>query len=179
MGPIWGRQDAGGPHVGPMNFVIWEQSGNARAFFGICRVLPPYIRQWALLCVIAELQLYFMISLHNINMFNPCTTHKWHDEEPIPRVWRLTCGKSERVKIKSAGERTTCFLKQLQSFQRGNYKRVRCVQWSLRLIYNKVHYMHTQWDTSPETTAGANILVPCHVARSLKCIWGSETMDQI
>ena len=24
MGPIWGRQDPGGPHVGPMNFAIWE-----------------------------------------------------------------------------------------------------------------------------------------------------------
>ena len=24
MGPIWGRQDPSGPHVGPMNFVIWE-----------------------------------------------------------------------------------------------------------------------------------------------------------
>ena len=23
MGPIWGRQDPGGPHVGPKNFVIW------------------------------------------------------------------------------------------------------------------------------------------------------------
>ena len=23
MGPIWGRQDPGGPHVDPMNFVIW------------------------------------------------------------------------------------------------------------------------------------------------------------
>ena len=23
MGPIWGRQDPGGPHVGPMNNVIW------------------------------------------------------------------------------------------------------------------------------------------------------------
>ena len=22
MGPIWGRQDPGGPHVGPMNFAI-------------------------------------------------------------------------------------------------------------------------------------------------------------
>ena len=22
-GPIWGRQDPGGPHVGPMNFTIW------------------------------------------------------------------------------------------------------------------------------------------------------------
>ena len=24
MGPIWGRQDPGGPHVGPMNFGIWS-----------------------------------------------------------------------------------------------------------------------------------------------------------
>ena len=23
LGPIWGRQDPGGPHVGPMNFAIW------------------------------------------------------------------------------------------------------------------------------------------------------------
>ena len=26
MGPIWGRQDRGGPHVGSMNFAIWEVS---------------------------------------------------------------------------------------------------------------------------------------------------------
>ena len=26
MGSIWGRQDPGGSHVGPMDFVIWEQS---------------------------------------------------------------------------------------------------------------------------------------------------------
>ena len=24
LGPIWGRQDPGGPHVGPMNLAIWE-----------------------------------------------------------------------------------------------------------------------------------------------------------
>ena len=24
MGPIWGRQDPGGPDVGPMNFAIWD-----------------------------------------------------------------------------------------------------------------------------------------------------------
>ena len=26
MGPIWGQQDPGGPHVGPMNFAIWVVS---------------------------------------------------------------------------------------------------------------------------------------------------------
>ena len=24
VGPIWGRQDPGGPHVGPINFAIWD-----------------------------------------------------------------------------------------------------------------------------------------------------------
>ena len=24
MGPIWGRQDPGGPHVGPRNFAFWD-----------------------------------------------------------------------------------------------------------------------------------------------------------
>ena len=24
-GPIWGRQDPGGPHVGPMNLAIWDR----------------------------------------------------------------------------------------------------------------------------------------------------------
>ena len=24
MGPIWGRQDPGGPHVGPMNLAIYD-----------------------------------------------------------------------------------------------------------------------------------------------------------
>ena len=26
IGPIWGRQDPGGPHVGPMNFAIWVKA---------------------------------------------------------------------------------------------------------------------------------------------------------
>ena len=24
MGPIWGGQNTGGPHAGPMNFAIWD-----------------------------------------------------------------------------------------------------------------------------------------------------------
>ena len=27
MGPTWGRQDPGGPRVGPMNIAIWDISG--------------------------------------------------------------------------------------------------------------------------------------------------------
>ena len=28
MGPIWGRQDPDGPHVGPMNLAIWVSDGH-------------------------------------------------------------------------------------------------------------------------------------------------------
>ena len=34
MGPIWGRQDPGGPHVGPMNFAIWVISLRKQGGFG-------------------------------------------------------------------------------------------------------------------------------------------------
>ena len=30
MGPIRGRQDPGGPHVGPMSFAIWDVIPNAK-----------------------------------------------------------------------------------------------------------------------------------------------------
>ena len=29
MGPVWGRQDPGGPHAGPMNFAIWVAKDRA------------------------------------------------------------------------------------------------------------------------------------------------------
>ena len=34
MGPIWGRQDPDGPHVGPMNFVFW--AGKIQKDFPFC-----------------------------------------------------------------------------------------------------------------------------------------------
>ena len=30
MGLIWGRQDPGGPHVGPLNFAVWDVHHNQR-----------------------------------------------------------------------------------------------------------------------------------------------------
>ena len=53
MGPIWGRQDPGGPHVGPMNFVIWapltgvfssQRSNNADILFSL---LTGWTTYWA------------------------------------------------------------------------------------------------------------------------------------
>ena len=35
MGPIWGWQDPGGPHVGPMNFAFWDQATSLDKFTAI------------------------------------------------------------------------------------------------------------------------------------------------
>ena len=53
MGSIWGRQDRGGPHVGPMNFAIWVNNivaddlaalaATASAVIRIALVLPGHI----------------------------------------------------------------------------------------------------------------------------------------
>ena len=33
MGPIWGREDPDGPHVGPMNFAIWVATDSCHRFY--------------------------------------------------------------------------------------------------------------------------------------------------
>ena len=44
MGPIWGRQDPGGPHVGTMNFAIW---GFLSLTEFISRIVTPLLIGWA------------------------------------------------------------------------------------------------------------------------------------
>ena len=54
MGPIWGRQDPGGPHVDPMNLVIWEEACGLKlgvAVSKVCGKNDQYISmQSSLLC---------------------------------------------------------------------------------------------------------------------------------
>ena len=37
IGPIWGRQDPGGPYVGPINFAIWDCSLEGGALFFLAK----------------------------------------------------------------------------------------------------------------------------------------------
>ena len=39
MGPIWGRQDLGGPHVGPMKLVIWVNIETWKYIFALILIL--------------------------------------------------------------------------------------------------------------------------------------------
>ena len=61
MGPIWGRQDQGGPHVGPMNFAIWDWHSFVEgvitlyqypinAIPNMCHNVGQAIRLWILPC---------------------------------------------------------------------------------------------------------------------------------
>ena len=50
MGPIWGRQDPGGPHVGPINFAIWVTMHNSEQMrWGEAYVPYEAIRQWVII----------------------------------------------------------------------------------------------------------------------------------
>ena len=44
MGPIWGRHDPGGPHVGPTNYAIW---GLLSLTEFISRIVTPLLMGWA------------------------------------------------------------------------------------------------------------------------------------
>ena len=51
MGPIWGRQDPGGPQVGPMNFALWVVRKMAAILswppcVNILRPSDAYIHRW-------------------------------------------------------------------------------------------------------------------------------------
>ena len=56
MGSIWGRQDPGGPHVGPMNFAIWERRNQSDPLVPLVRgsngtplnYLHKELRMWKL-----------------------------------------------------------------------------------------------------------------------------------
>ena len=46
VGPIWGRQDPGGPHVGPMNLAIWGISREICPWFCCALFLLNYSSWW-------------------------------------------------------------------------------------------------------------------------------------
>ena len=43
MGPVWGRQDPGGRHVGPMNFAMWVR---ARVVIMLVKEVYPFYVSW-------------------------------------------------------------------------------------------------------------------------------------
>ena len=46
MGPIWGRQDPGGPHVGSMNLAIWESTHRFYLRVSDLQISYRYLTTW-------------------------------------------------------------------------------------------------------------------------------------
>ena len=49
---IWGRQDPGWPHIGPMNFAIWDDMGNAWENFQMVNIWKIFIHSLFILLTI-------------------------------------------------------------------------------------------------------------------------------
>ena len=50
MGPVWGRQDPGGPHVGPMNLAIWDYTQYCTRYGNACKNTKPNRRSHLIKC---------------------------------------------------------------------------------------------------------------------------------
>ena len=81
MGPIWGRQDPGGPHVGPMNFAIWDSLYMTMVYIVSSKFDPFSISHCYALCNTAWCR-------NNMVNFHP-NPHKRH---PIAHPWGWDIG---------------------------------------------------------------------------------------
>ena len=87
MGPIWGRQDPGGPHVGPMNFAIlglsvaftWahkqrvlmhgHQGWNVR--HGLCHIYMIYVYIWVGYSFCLFCCLFIIVTTQFVALYKP------------------------------------------------------------------------------------------------------------
>ena len=102
MGSIWGRQDPGEPHVGPMNFAIWG-SHMSNAYLPYLVML---VKQYQLLFVetvagIRGVVLYIYVRSKKFQLSEQTRAnvhylyfiwHTWHE------MWMFTCKHWERTR---------------------------------------------------------------------------------
>ena len=60
MGPIWGQQDPGGPHVGPMNFAIWYGKRGRGTEHGVGYLIS--YATWYIDVYIAHINMFFALN---------------------------------------------------------------------------------------------------------------------
>ena len=79
MGPIWGRQDPGGPHVGPMNFAIWAYNIPLKTEMCIFLFSLVYCGIWDR-CIVG-----FMSSVIKRSELYLKIIDQWSNSTPCPR----------------------------------------------------------------------------------------------
>ena len=98
MGPIWGRQDPGGPHVGPMNFaigmlcytynllagtILCMRPANKRQHYIVTHMLDAYIK-WSLIHGIMDTFLRKFTEKHDLSMSH---VYKNHLSYVLSQLW--------------------------------------------------------------------------------------------
>ena len=82
MEPIWGRQDPGGPHVGPMNFTIWQ-----------CMDMKIQPSTWSLYWQISS---HFMT--HIVSKMRSNLVRCWNN---VAHIWSTLLGVHKNIMVKS------------------------------------------------------------------------------
>ena len=103
MGPIWGRQDPGGPHVGPMTFAIWVFkwfiAKMGHKFYG-CHYDNLRCRQWQQICCHGNSRFQQKFSLHAVD-----TRIDWLWEFHAQMIHQKLSGERELYSIRP----TSCY----------------------------------------------------------------------
>ena len=100
MGPIWGRQDPGGPHVGPMNFAIWAgpwlgykvvwYDENSKSYLSLCTYLTCGNMKWSIRMVskkyVVRIKHTWMVKPYPVTfqyLNNKITNNKLGNHDPL------------------------------------------------------------------------------------------------
>ena len=118
MGPIWGRQDPGGPYVGPMNLAIWvDTAQDVLADTCYDHVIWRPRRGWTEwnqnLCTVVMTynDLYSCIALTKWDGPVSCVNVTENVENSQSKCYRITATKtSETVSVKQHDRATRCTL---------------------------------------------------------------------
>ena len=98
MGPIWGRQDPGGPHVGPTNFAIWDSKSYLPITYTFCdertsmsmvytiqrKAFRGLSKQLLHIIPVPYILDLFIISTGSADTQVPPAWHHWHTQGRIP-----------------------------------------------------------------------------------------------
>ena len=89
MGPIWGQQDPGGPHVGPMNFALWDMIIHIREHISWMNAL--WLKQNAVI-----LQMTFSLLTGYLDILNEISLFLQAQKSTIQHWFRQWLGTEHR-----------------------------------------------------------------------------------
>ena len=95
MGPTWGRQDPGGPHVGPVNLAIWVALDDVKKYVFTCRpkwkriaIFNSCIREWIYEFSVKTLVWYIsLLFILDLKQTTESSIHRTYSQWML-QIWR-------------------------------------------------------------------------------------------